>query len=413
MNLLIIALLFGLGLLFIYGMKKGLNIKELLRLAATGVRTTKKILFIFSLIGILTALWRSCGTLPVIICYASKLILPSYFILAAFLLNCLVSILTGTAFGTAATMGTICMVTGAALQINPLWTGGAVMSGVYFGDRCSPMSTSALLVSTLTKTDLYQNIKTMWKTALVPFLTTCVIYFLAGRKLTSEGEMLDVFSMFQTDFELEAICLLPAILILLLSFCKMPVIKTMPLSILCAFILGVFIQDRTLPELLYTMILGFKTSNPELALLINGGGLISMCRVMAIVCISSCYSEILQKTGLLSSIKDFIYKTSEKITPHGAIWVASFLTSLIAFNQTLTIILTHQICDGIEKDNYKFAAILENTAVILPGMIPWSIACTTPLTTIGASTACLLTSCFLYLLLIYDLFLILTEKKAL
>ncbi len=305
------------------------------------------------------------------------------------------------------------MVTGAALQINPLWTGGAVMSGVYFGDRCSPMSTSALLVSTLTETDLYQNIKTMWKTALVPFLTTCMIYFFAGRKLTSEGEMLDVFSMFQTDFELEAICLLPAILILLLSFCKMPVIKTMPLSILCAFILGVFIQNRTLPELLYTMILGFKTSNPELALLINGGGLISMCRVMAIVCISSCYSEILQKTGLLSYIKDFIYKTSEIITPHGAIMVASFLTSLIAFNQTLTIILTHQICDGIEKDNYKFSAILENTAVIIPGIIPWSIACTTPLTTIGASTACLLTSCFLYLLLIYDLFLIFTEKKAL
>ena len=137
-----------------------------------------------------------------------------------------------------------------------------------------------------------------------------------------------------------------------------------------------------------------------------------MWRVMTIVCISSCYSQILQKTGLLSSIKDFINETSKKITPHGAILVASILASIISFNQTLSIILAHQICDGIEKDNYKFAAILENTAVLIPGLIPWSIACTTPLTTIGASTACLLTSCFLYLVVIWDWILICVQNKS-
>lgn len=411
MNLLIIVLLLGLACLFIYGIKKGYSANDLVHLAVAGIKTTRKILFIFSLIGILTALWRSCGTLPVIICYASILIHSSYFVIAAFLLNCLVSVLTGTAFGTAATMGTICMITGAALQISPLWTGGAIMSGIYFGDRCSPMSTSALLVSTLTKTDLYQNIKVMIKTAAIPFLITCGIYYIVGRSLTSNQQMLDVFSMFQKDFELNMICLLPAVLILFLSFWKMPVTKTMPLSILCALILGLLVQSRTLPELLHTMIFGFKIPNPELSVLINGGGLLSMWRTMAIVCISSCYSGILQTTGLLSSIKDFIYKISQKISPYGAVLVTSILTSLIAFNQTLTIILTHQICEDIEKDNYKLASILENTAVVIAPLVPWSIACTTPLTTIEAPATCLLTSCFLYILPIWNFLILWIQKK--
>lgn len=56
----------------------------------------------------------------------------------AFLLNCLVSFLTGTSFGTAATMGVICAAIGSSLGLNQLLVGGAVLSGVYFGDGAPP-----------------------------------------------------------------------------------------------------------------------------------------------------------------------------------------------------------------------------------------------------------------------------------
>ena len=60
-------------------------------------------------------------------------------------------------------------------------TAGAVLSGIFFGDRCSPMSSSAILVYSLTGTDIYRNIRGMMKTSLVPFLVSCVLYVvLAG-----------------------------------------------------------------------------------------------------------------------------------------------------------------------------------------------------------------------------------------
>lgn len=72
--------------------------------------------------------------------------------------------------------------------MNPLFTGGAVVSGIFFGDRCSPVSTSALLVSELTGTDLYGNIRRMLRSCLVPFVLTCAAYLALGPFPEEEAE---------------------------------------------------------------------------------------------------------------------------------------------------------------------------------------------------------------------------------
>ena len=174
------ALAAGLVLFWLYGRHKGFAWAELFRLSLNGVKTVKNILITFVLIGMLTALWREAGTIPVIVCYAAQLINPSLFLVMAFLLNCFISVLTGTAFGTAATMGVICAAIGSTMQVNPLLTGGAVLSGVFFGDRCSPVSTSALLVAEVTHTNIFANIKNMMRSMWVPFLASCALYASCG-----------------------------------------------------------------------------------------------------------------------------------------------------------------------------------------------------------------------------------------
>ena len=102
------ALLFGLVLFWCYGLKKGFSLTSLFKMSLAGISTVKNILITFMLIGVMTAMWRQSGTIAVIVSYASRLITPSVFLVAAFILCCFVSVLTGTAFGTAATMGVIC-----------------------------------------------------------------------------------------------------------------------------------------------------------------------------------------------------------------------------------------------------------------------------------------------------------------
>lgn len=175
-------LLYALGagfFLFVgYGLYKKYSLSDVLSMAWKGVMSVRTIFIVFMLIGMLTGVWRASGTIAYIITLASDFIEPSIFILIAFLLNCAVSFLLGTSFGTSATMGVITMSIGMTIGMPPAMVGGAILAGVYFGDRMSPVSTSALLVSVLTEVDLYTNIRNMAKSAVLPFLISCVIYLL-------------------------------------------------------------------------------------------------------------------------------------------------------------------------------------------------------------------------------------------
>ena len=70
---------------------------------------------------------------------------------------------------------------------------------------------------------------------------------------------------------------------------------------------------------------------------------------------------------------------------------------MIACNQTLAIMLTRQLGSDLEPDNSRMALALENSAVLIAPLIPWSIAGAVPLTTIGAPMSSLFAAFFLYL----------------
>ncbi len=396
------ALLAGLFIFFAYSLHKGYSFLETVQFSLSGVKTVKNILITFFLIGMLTALWRDAGTLPVIVCFAAQFIHPGIFLLMTFLLNCLISFLTGTAFGTAATMGVICSTMGAALGISPLFIGGAVLSGVYFGDRCSPVSTSALLTATLTRTDIFENIKGMLRTAAIPFLLSCILYTAMGL-LSHSGETApDLTTIFSLDFTLSPWAVLPALVLLALSLCKVNVKAAMTASIATALPISILLQHtpiETIPALLLT---GYTAPHSEVAIMLNGGGITSILKVAAIVCLSSAFSGIFQNTGLLENVKHAIQKIAKKTNAFLAILFTSIMTSMIACNQTLAIILTDQLANEIETDKKRFAIALENSVVVVAPLIPWSIAGGVPLATIEAPTASILFACFLYLLPLWE-----------
>ena len=414
----LLALGFGLALFLLYGRKKGFSWQELLGMAARGVLTVKNILITFLLIGILTAFWRAAGTIPVIVCYAAGWIRPSVFLLMTFLLNCGISVLIGTSFGTAATMGVICATMGNAMGMSPVLTGGAVLSGIYFGDRCSPVSTSALLIAAVTGTDIYGNIRRMLRTALVPFLVSCAIYLAAGAAVTagmigtagaagtagtagagaSAIGALDLQGIFSRAFVLHWAALIPAVVIFALALCRVDVKIAMSASIACAIPLCLFLQHIPVPELLRAAVFGFFPQDPEVAAMVSGGGIVSMLRVAGIVCISSSYSDIFKQTGLLDGVKKAIASIRSKTTSYTAAMVTSIAAGMIACSQTLTILLTNQLCSDLNPDKEQFAVDLEDSAVVIAPLVPWSIAGAVPLSAIGAPTAAILAAFYLILL---------------
>ena len=406
----IYALIVGYIIFISYGLIKGHNLKVLVKKSFEGVLTVKNILLVFILIGMITALWRASGTIAFIVYMGSKLISPSILILLTFLLCSILSVLIGTSLGTAATMGVICASIGKAMGVNPYYVGGAVLSGIYFGDRCSPMSTSALLIAELTNTNLYTNIKLMIKTSVIPFIVTCLFYLLLGFKSTVSNISVDVTEIFKQNYNLNIIVIIPAILIVILSILKINVKKTMLVSIVISFIIAMFIQRDSIVALINYCIFGYHHPNERLNLMMKGGGILSMVNVSLIVGISSSYSGIFKETKMLVSLKKHLKDFSKKTSSYFVIFLSSIISGAIACNQSLGTILTNELC-GELVEKQKMAIILENTIILLVGLIPWNIAMGVPLKTIGIGVMSGIYAFYLYFLPLWNLFLGVIEER--
>ena len=404
------ALVIGYIIFIIYGLIKRHNLIILIKKSFEGVLTVKNILLVFILIGMITALWRASGTIAFIVYMGSKLISPSILILLTFLLCSILSVLIGTSLGTAATMGVICASIGKTMGVNPYYVGGAVLSGIYFGDRCSPMSTSALLIAELTKTNLYTNIKLMIKTSVIPFIVTCLFYLLLGFKSTVSNISVNVTEIFKQNYNLNIIVIIPAILIIILSILKINVKKTMLVSIVISFIIAMFIQRDSIVALITYCIFGYHHPNERLNLMMKGGGVLSMVNVSLIVGISSSYSGIFKETKMLVSLKKHLKDFSKKTSSYFVIFLSSIISGAIACNQSLGTILTNELC-GELVEKQKMAIILENTIILLVGLIPWNIAMGVPLKTIGIGVMSGIYAFYLYFLPLWNLFLGVIEER--
>ena len=385
------ALIAGFFLFSGYGLFRGHGLKALGAMASKGVRTNMGIVIVMALI----------GTIARLVTDAAGFITPEWGLLAAFLLNGLLSTLTGTAFGTVATMGVITATMLDAMGVSPLLSGGAILAGVFMGDRCSPVSTSAALVAVVTKTNLYTNLKLMVKTSVVPLLAACAVYAAIGLLNPGRDAGIDVTGIFRSAFSLHWTTYLPAVVLLALIFLKFSIRLTM---------VAAFVQDmpwRTIGE---TLVLGFAPEDPGVAKMLAGGGLVSMLPVCAIILISSTYSGLLEGTGLIARLKGLLPGVARRLTPFGAVLTTAVVTCGIACNQALPVMLTNQLCDEVRPDRQKMAIDLENTVIVIAPLIPWSIAGAVPIASVGAPAACVLAAFYLWFLPLWQWILAFVER---
>ena len=90
------VIFFALVLFFALGLRRGYGAKALVKMAWSKMPKSMIVLRILFFIGLLTGLWRSCGTIAFFIYHGIRVITPSLFILVAFLLTVLLSYALGT-----------------------------------------------------------------------------------------------------------------------------------------------------------------------------------------------------------------------------------------------------------------------------------------------------------------------------
>lgn len=394
----------GLGFVcfFIVGVRRGTPSPALLKLAAGGMVTSMKVIRILLLLGLLTALWRAGGTVAFFVWCGVRLITPGTFVLVAFGLSAVFSLAFGSSFGVAGTAGVILMTIARSGGANLAVTAGAVMSGIYFGERLSPASSSAALVAAVSGVDQHDFQMRMWRTTPVPLLITLILYGALSALYPIQRVDAQILAALEEGFSLTWPAALPAAVLLILPWLKVSAMVSIAASCVLSAGCALLVQHIPVGELLRVCVMGYRPALPLLAELMSGGGLISMVGVVVIVILSCAYSGMFSGTGLLAPVTDRVGRLAERFGLFAAHMAASFGCSALFCNQTVAIVMNAQLLEEEYRRRglpaLELAENIGNSTINLAGLVPWAIAASVPLTALEAGAEALPLSFYLYLL---------------
>lgn len=380
--LLIILSLIFLGI-FVFSVKKFKTLKNTLDIAIAGTKKSYLLVFIFALLGALSASWFISGTIPALIYYGIKIINPNYFYVFSFLKTSLFSFLIGSSFGTVGTIGLVMVSLARGIGLDIYIVAGSIISGAYFGDRGSPMSSSANFVSILTETEIYSNVKGMFKASILPYLITLSLYFYLGRNIEPKFIENNILTLLNQNFYLDFLVFIPMIYLVIMCLLKKNIRHTILVSIFLSLIIGWFLQNYEDRNFIKVLIYGFKLPiENELYNVIRGGGIFSMGTAMVMALLSCGLVNIVDKLGILKLVSEKIGVVKSEWKIYLYTIVVAILTAAISCSQSTSILLTSQIMKKIYKKNgftkELLALDIENSSVVLSSLIPWNIAITVP-----------------------------------
>lgn len=401
------ALWLGIALFTAIALRRGHRAKEVAAMAWKKGKTALIVIPVLLIIGTVTGLWRSSGTIACFLYYGLKSITPDWFVLMAFLLSALLSFILGTAFGVASTAGVVLITIARTGGVDLAVTAGAVVSGAFFGDRCSPMSSCAALVAACTESELYPNIKEMLRTAAAPTVLTAAFYALLSRFHPITTVDPEVLSALEQGFDLHPAVLLPAVLMLLLPLFKVPIKTAMAVSAALALVLSVTVQGQGLLDTLGCAVLGYQPTG-ALASILSGGGIVSMVNACCIVMSTSLLAGILEGIDAFSGLGTVLETLSHRLGLFPTYILVSLIIAMCFCNQSVVIVMGTQLMGShYEKaglSHRTHAMDLANSGVVLSGMIPWSIAVAIPLAMMEADSSAILYAALLYLIPLCYLF---------
>ena len=123
-----------------------------------------------------------------------------------------------------------------------------------------------------------------------------------------------------------------------------------------------------------------------------------MAASYVIVALTGLYSGILEGTGALKPLSGKAEELARRIGRFPAMIVVSTLCAGVLCNQAVTSMMGAQLLEGAYDDREELAMDIENSGILIAGLIPWSIACSIPLAMLGAGNGAVLYALLLWLI---------------
>ncbi len=277
-----IPMLLGVFVASLVALRCGFTWQNIQNGMVRGVNNALPALIILIVVGVLIGIWILAGVVPTLIYYGLQVLSPSIFLPATVVICAITSLATGTSWGTTGTIGVALMGIGGGLGIPLPLVAGAVLSGAYFGDKMSPLSDTTNMAAAMAGTDLFTHIKHMSYTTGVSIALTLILEAVIGMSYgAGAGQVERVQTMMATldeNFVINPVLLLPPLLVLFVSYKKVPAIPGITMGVLAGVVCAVGLQGADYEALVSVAFEGYSadTGVADVDDLLTRGGMNSM-----------------------------------------------------------------------------------------------------------------------------------------
>lgn len=369
-----------------------------------GINRSMQANLILLTVGILVATWKAGGIIPSIIYYGLNIISPGFFLVTACLLCSLISLVIGSSYTTAGTIGVAMIGISIGLGINPALTAGAVVAGAYTGDKMSPMSDTTNMAPAVSGSNVFEHIRHMVYTVTPAYVIALVLYFILGRSAAPDGavqmEMKDVLQdAIQNEFTVSPWLMLPIVFLLAAVALKVPALPAIFGGVIMGLLCMGLVQGINFADFFNIMHYGYKSISGEIALsdgytvadVVGGGGFDYMLWTVSVVLCSMSFAGALEATGMLGQVVEKILKMAKT---NGLLIMTTILTcffvNVLTADQYLSIILPGRMYKTAFEDrhlkNKNLSRCLEDSGTLTSPLIPWNVCGVTMSGFLGVDT---------------------------
>ncbi|MBU2674456.1 MULTISPECIES: Na+/H+ antiporter NhaC [Hafnia] len=378
---------------------------DILKSICAKISEALPVILIVASIGFLIGAWMVSGTIPMMIYYGLQLINPQYFYISAFLLGALISVCTGTSWGSIGTVGVAMIGVAIGLNVSLPIAAGAIVSGCWFGDKLSPVSDSTNMAALAAGVNLYSHIGHLLWTTGPGFILCCFIYSYMGMSIDTSintpENIVNLMTSIGNIYHFNLFLLLPPVIVLYGSLSKRPPIPMLFLSTLISMILALVFQEFSASSVGESVVSGFKLSmiegntvsaiSSDVSRLLERGGAISMFSSFVTVFSAFSFAGAMSVTGSLHTV---IYALTKGVKSTFRLVLTTIITTFTICACTANGTLPLLLCGDAFKDEYKkrglaaknLSRTTEDAGTVVEPIIPWSASGVYCATMLGVAT---------------------------
>lgn len=342
--------------------------------------------------GLMVGSWMVAGIIPMMIYYGLQLISPEYLLPASFVACVIVSIVTGTSWGTAATLGVAIIGIATGLGVPLPMVAGAVISGSYFGDKMSPLSDTTIMASLMAKTDIYLHIRQMTVTTFPATIIALILFLIIGQGIEGADMMQsEIYRSMTTDlstnFNFNILLLLPMLLVVACAALKIPTVPALVASAFLAILMAMAFQGVSFGDALQSARSGFNAGAmkpgaviaDETLRLINRGGLSSMFESVIYALVAFSFGGMISVSKCLEiALRKIVAPMRSIATVVNAAGLSAGAIVALSSNCNVTFFLVADIFGKkfreLKLKEQNLSRVMEDFATLLECLMPWTVS---------------------------------------